>query len=118
MSDAEADAGGPLDNIAGVEAEVRHLIRYSDHELLDYFVGGSAYEVSKAFGLHPWQVQRIRGEIFGLSAQEVEVAKAALGWDATSWARHQLGVSIIKARAEVLRENFVRQVDIIREKAA
>lgn len=101
---AENEAS-PLDNIPSQD-QARHLIAYSDAELLDFFVSGSAHEVGRAFGLHHWQVQRIRGEIFGIEANEVEAAKAVLGWDAESWARHKLGAAIIRARAEVMREEL------------
>lgn len=97
--------GPPLENIQS-EDPSRHLIAYSDAQLLDFFVSGSAHEVGRAFGLHHWQVQRIRAEIFGIETSEVEAAKAVLGWDAESWTRHKLGAAIIRARAEVMREEL------------
>jgi hypothetical protein len=93
--------------IAAIEAEhANPEEEMIGDELLQFFLSSSAYSVANQLGLKREQVQRLRAEFLRVDRAEVETARQVLGYSTAEWQERKLGLSLVKARAECMRQDL------------
>lgn len=98
------DSPSPLESIADERANPEEKL--IGEELLRWFLSGTASEVANLLGLKREQVQRLRAEFLGVDRAEIESARQVLGYTEAQWQQRKLGLALVKARADGMREKL------------